>query len=67
MNANGATKVAYPVTEGFDLIGLTRTAGYAAIASGELKTYKAGRRRFVTHKALVDYTERKQRESAKAA
>jgi hypothetical protein len=62
-----AERLAYRIEEGFSIVGLTRTAGYRAIAAGELKTYKAGRRRFVTHRALLEYTERKQRESAKAA
>ena len=49
------TRIAYPVDEGFDVVGISRSRGYDAIRNGHLKTYMEGRRRMVTHKALEAY------------
>jgi len=57
------SKIAYPIEEGFALAGLTRTGGYHAIAIGELNTFKIGRRRLVSHRALEDFISRKEAES----
>ena len=56
-------KIAYPLLEGLAAIGETRSGGYKAIAAGELVTYKSGRRRMVTRKALEAFVELKQRQS----
>ena len=60
-------KIALPVEELFQMIGVTRTAGYGAIAKGELKTYKIGRRRYGTRKAAEEFVARKEREGSGAA
>ncbi len=65
--AIGNERLAYPIAEAFDQLGLTRTAGYAAISAGELKTYKVGRRRYATRSACLEYAQRKERQSARAA
>lgn len=57
------TKLAYPIEEAFELIGVTRTRGYKLINSGALRTYKAGKRRLCSHAALVEC----QREMERAA
>jgi hypothetical protein len=48
-------RIAYPIAEGFVKIGIPRTACYRAIATGDLRTFKVGKRRMVTHLALVQY------------
>lgn len=67
VNKERNTKLAYSMDEGLDLIGMNHTAGYKAMNSGELETYKVGRRRMVTHKALEKYVVRKEREGRAAA
>lgn len=47
-------KLAYPIEEAFALIGVSRTRGYQLINSGQLKSYKDGKRRLCSHSALVD-------------
>lgn len=56
---NAATeRLAYPVDEGFAVAGLTRTRGYQLIASGDLETFRVGRRRMVTRLALEECIDR---------
>ncbi|MCW5568190.1 MAG: hypothetical protein KIS84_08175 [Dokdonella sp.] len=50
---NTAIKLAYPIEEGFEMLGVSRTRGYKLISAGTLKTYKDGKRRFCSHAALV--------------
>lgn len=45
-------RIAYPIDEGFKVAGVTRTRGYQLIATGELETFRLGRRRMVTRRAL---------------
>lgn len=45
-------RIAYPLDEGAAVAGLTRTRAYQLIASGDLATFKCGRRRMVTRRAL---------------
>lgn len=47
------TKLAYPIEEAFDLIGVSRTRGYQLINTGLLKSYKDGKRRLCSHSALI--------------
>jgi len=58
--------MSYTVEEAVDVTGLSRSRLYAAIASGQLKTFKAGRRRMVSAKALQDFITNLERESAGA-
>lgn len=48
------TKLAYPIEEAFDLIGVTRTRGFELVKVGALRSYKDGRRRLCSHAALVE-------------
>lgn len=64
MNA-AIERLAYPVCEGFTVAGLTRTRGYQLIASGDLETFQVGRRRMVTHRALLECIDRLEAKSRK--
>ncbi len=50
---------AYEVGAAFQQLGLSRALGYRLIASGELKTYTVGRRRFVPALAMAEFIESK--------
>lgn len=52
VNTMAATPLAYSIAQACALSSLGRTTVYAAIARGELKTRKVGRRRLVTAEAL---------------
>lgn len=52
---NTQDRIAYPIDEGFALVGVARTRGYRAIADGALKTFMLGRRRMVSRRALEDF------------
>ncbi len=54
---NTQDRIAYPIDEGFALVGVARTRGYRAIADGELKTFMLGRRRMVSRRALEEFIE----------
>lgn len=61
------TKLAYPIEEGFSLIGVTRTRGYQLINAGVLRTYKDGKRRLCSHAALVECQQAMEKGAADAA
>lgn len=48
------TKLAYPIEEAIEQLGVTRTRGFELVKSGALRTYKDGRRRLCSHAALVE-------------
>jgi len=58
------SKLSYTVDQACDAMSLPRTAFYAAVRDGHLQTFKVGRRRMVSAKALTDYINRLERESA---
>jgi excisionase family DNA binding protein len=60
-------RMAYPIEEAFALIGVSRTRGYQLIASGELSTWRDGKRRFASRATLEQYVSRKERENADRA
>lgn len=55
-------RIAYPLDEGIDAIGISRSGAYRAIRAGELRTYLEGRRRMVTRRALEEYVAKRERE-----
>jgi len=57
-------RIAYTVEGACETTSLTRTRIYRAIADGSLKTFKAGRRRMVSARALQDFINQLERESA---
>lgn len=58
-------KVSFTLEEAIIATGLTRSRIYQAISSAALRTFKAGRRRMVSRKALEEYVANLERESAK--
>lgn len=56
-------KLAYSLDEAAALIGSNRTRLKTAINLGELQSYKDGKLRRISHKALMDYVARKEAES----
>jgi excisionase family DNA binding protein len=60
-------KLAYTVEEACDVTGMTRTRIYKAIADATLVTFKAGRRRMVSAKALEAFIAKLERDGVKAA
>ncbi|HGM5514649.1 TPA: hypothetical protein ACKPYU_000925 [Stenotrophomonas maltophilia] len=57
------TKLAYPIEEAFEQLGITRTRGFELIKGGALRTYKDGRRRLCSHAALVECQQAMERAS----
>jgi excisionase family DNA binding protein len=58
MHTGESVRLAHPIPEAADLIGVGRTKVYELIESGALGTVTIGRRRLVPHADLVDYIER---------
>lgn len=57
-------RLAYRVEKAADAIGAPRTAIYAAIASGNLRSYKVGRGRYVSADALREFIANREGEAA---
>lgn len=57
-------KLSYTLEAAITQTGFTRSRIFAAINSGELRTFKAGRRRMVSHQALEAFIAKLERESA---
>ena len=55
--------LAMPLTKGVKLLGIGLSHAYKAMAAGELKTFKVGRRRMVTRQSLQEFLDRKQSEA----
>lgn len=56
-------KLSMPLVTGVKLVGIGLSHAYKAMRSGELKTFKVGRRRMVTRAALQEFIDRQQREA----
>ena len=56
-------QLAYTVDNACDTTGLTRSRFYKAISDGSLVTFKAGRRRMVSARALEDFIRKLEAES----
>jgi hypothetical protein len=61
---NTHNRLSYTVPEAIAATGFTRTRIYGAIGDGSLKTWKEGRRRMISAKALQDFIAKRERESA---
>lgn len=61
------SRKAMPIREGFERLGVSHPTGYAEIHAGRLRTFKIGRRRYVTPEALDEYIAQRERESMEAA
>ena len=68
MKASGSgLQLAYRADEAFDLLGISRTRGYQAIHSGELASYRDGRRRMVTRRAIEAYVTTREQQALASA
>lgn len=56
-------RIAYPISEAFQMLGLSRTEGYRRIADNSLQTYKEGRKRLATRRAIEAYATARERAS----
>lgn len=63
MGKNTEHRLSYTVEAACDATSLARTRIYRAIADGTLKTFKAGRRRMVSAKALQSFIDALERQS----
>ena len=66
-STDATTPLAYGIEQAAELIGKSRSAMFVAVAGGEIQSYKDGRRRVVSARALSEYVARKEREGRKAA
>lgn len=55
MDTKSSTPLAYTVEQALEVVPLSRTRLYAAIGSGELRTFKDGRRRLISAEALQEF------------
>lgn len=60
-------RLSFTVDEACEVTGFCRSRLYQAITDGTLTTFKAGRRRMVSAKALEDFISKLERESARKA
>jgi excisionase family DNA binding protein len=51
-------RLAYPVTEAADLLGISRSQLYELFSTGQVASVKIGARRLIRHEALVAYLDR---------
>lgn len=58
------TKLSYTLDQAIEATGLNRSAIYRAIATGDISTFKVGKRRMVSVRALQEFIEKKEREAA---
>jgi hypothetical protein len=57
------TRPRYSINDLLTLLNIGRATLYADIGAGKLETYKIGKRRFATPKALDNYVETGEREA----
>lgn len=60
-------RISYNIEEAIGVTGLNRTALFKAIRNGSLKTFKTGRRRMVSRKALEEYISKMERDGTVVA
>lgn len=58
------TKLSFTLDQAVEATGLNRSAIYRAISAGELHTFKVGKRRMVSVRALQEFIEKKEREAS---
>lgn len=61
-----AQKLAYLFEEGMALLSISRSGAYRALNAGLVKTYTHGRRRYITHEALMEFRDQMQRQGGAA-
>ena len=60
-------RISYGIGDAMELVGITRTALYQLISSGEIASIKVGKRRLITRRALEQFITRKEKEQGRAA
>lgn len=65
MNSGPGNRLAYTMDQACEALAMNRSRIYAAIRDGTLATFKAGRRRMVSAKALEAYVAKLEREAEK--
>jgi excisionase family DNA binding protein len=60
------TRLAYSVEEAAAQLGIGRTFMFHLIATGEIESFKIGKRRKISHDALIGYIKRLRAEQAAA-
>lgn len=60
-------RLSYTVDGACEVTGMNRNQFYKAITAGELTTFKVGRRRMVSAKALEDFINKLEQEGARKA
>ncbi len=63
--AEANSKLSYTVEEALAATGMSRNSFYNVMNSGELMTFKVGKRRMVSARALQQYIEAKESEAAR--
>ena len=58
-----AERLSYSVDDALAVTGLNRNAFYRAISTNQIATFKVGKRRMVSARALQDFIDRKEREA----
>ncbi|HHA2785182.1 helix-turn-helix domain-containing protein [Stenotrophomonas maltophilia] len=59
-----AERLSYTTEEACAVTGLNRNALYRAMAAGQLNTFKVGKRRMVSARALREYIDAREKEAA---
>jgi excisionase family DNA binding protein len=67
MPASASRRLVYSVDEAADLLGIGRTFMFHLVATGEIDSFKIGKRRKIPRDALDRYIERLRQEQAAAA
>jgi len=60
-----AERLAIPLTEGVRMMGIGLSYAYELMKSGQLKTFKIGRRRLVTRQSLQDFIDAQQAQAGR--
>lgn len=58
------TRLAYPVADAAELLGVGRTYVYELMGRGELRSFTVGRRRLVAHDDLVAFIDAQRTKAA---
>jgi len=57
-------KITNSIQEAAEILGLSRQSVYNELNSGRLKSYKVGKRRFISSEALVRYVNDREADAA---
>lgn len=63
MQMENLAQLTHSIPQAMEILGLSRAAVYHEINEGRLRTYRVGRRRFVSHDALRDFIRAREQEA----